>query len=153
MCNENRTKLDVYDWVLSPEVRDYMRTARPLTIEEKADIIDSGCRPITDKHAALTDLLRKAEREEDKALLTDLLELYNWAFEELHGQRLGQVFLFQRAWWKDGPLDHGPRGVERVFRTYEELTDYLKEYVESYQDPPLGYPGGIDFVCFIQSIC
>ena len=74
MCNENRTKLDVYDWVLSPEVRDYMRTARPLTIEEKADIIDSGCRPITDKYAALTDLLRKAEREEDKALLTDLLE-------------------------------------------------------------------------------
>ena len=54
MCNENQTKPDVYDWVLSPEIREHMRTARPLTVEEKADIIDSGCRPIVDKYAALT---------------------------------------------------------------------------------------------------
>ena len=36
------------------EIRDYMRTARPLTVEEKADIIDGGCRPIADKYAALS---------------------------------------------------------------------------------------------------
>ena len=35
MCDEGQTKLDVYDWVLSPEIREHMRTARPLTIEER----------------------------------------------------------------------------------------------------------------------
>ena len=54
MYNENQTKPDVYDWVLSPEIREHMRTARPLTVEEKADIIDGGCRPIADKYAALS---------------------------------------------------------------------------------------------------
>ena len=29
---------DIYSWVLSPEIRDYLRTARPLTTEEKAEI-------------------------------------------------------------------------------------------------------------------
>ena len=153
MCNEDQTKPDVYDWVLSPEIREHMRTARPLTVEEKADIIDSGCRPIVDKYAALTALLQEADREEDKAILTDLLKLYDWAFEELHSRRPEQVFIFQETWWKDDPLDHDPCGVQGVFRTYEELTDYLKEYEGYYEDPPLGYPGGIDLVCFIQSIC
>ena len=64
-----------------------------------------------DKYAALTALLREAEREEDKALLTDLLKLYDWAFEELHSRRPGQVFLFQETWWKGGPLDHDPCGI------------------------------------------
>ena len=111
MCSEDQTKLNVYDWVLSPEIREHMRTARPLTIEEKADIIDGGCRSIVDKYAALTALLRKAKRGEDKALLADLLKLYGWAFEELHSQRPGQVFLFQERWWKDSPP--GPRPLRR----------------------------------------
>ena len=150
MCNEDRPKLDVYNWVLSPEIREHMRTARPLTIEEKADIIDSGCRPIVDKYAALTVLLREAECEDDKALLTDLLKLYDWFFEELHGQRPGQVFLFQEKWWKDGPLDRGPCGVDKVFHTYEELADYLKEYEGNCQEFPLGYPNGIDFIGYVE---
>ena len=150
MCDEGQTKLDVYDWVLSPEIREHMRTARPLTIEEKADIIDSGCRPIVDKYAALTALLREADREEDKAILTDLLKLYDWAFEELHSRRPGQVFLFQERRWKDGPLDCGPCGVDGVFWTYAELTAYLKEYEESYQERPLGYPDGIDYMGYVE---
>ena len=150
MCKENQTKPDVYDWVLSPEIREHMRTARPLTVEEKADIIDSGCRPIVDKYAALTALLREADREEDKAILTDLLKLYGWAFEELHSRRPEQVFIFQETWWKDDPLDHDPCGVQGVFRTYEELTDYLKEYEGYYEDPPLGYPDGIDFRGYVE---
>ena len=47
MCDEGQTKLDVYDWVLSPEIREHMRTARPLTIEEKADILyDAGAKNV-----------------------------------------------------------------------------------------------------------
>ncbi len=149
-CTDEQTNLDVCGWVLSPEIRDYMRTARPLTIKEKADIIDGGCRPIADKYDALTALLREAEREEDKALLADLLKLYGWAFEELHSQRPGQVFLFQERRWKDGPLDRGPCGVDRIFRTYEELTDYLKEYEGYCQNFPPGYPDGIDLRGYVE---
>lgn len=33
--------IDIYNWILSPEIRDYLRTARPLTIEERTEIVDS----------------------------------------------------------------------------------------------------------------
>lgn len=29
---------DIYSWVLFPEIQDYLRTARPLATEEKAEI-------------------------------------------------------------------------------------------------------------------
>ena len=44
----------------------------------------------------------------------------------------------QERRWKDGPLDCGPCGVDGVFWTYAELTAYLKEYEESYQERPPG---------------
>ena len=113
---------DSFSWILSPEIRDYLRTARPLTTVEKVEIIDSGYRSVEEKYAALTSLLRGTENEDGKTLLTDTLRLYDWAFEELHSQRPGQVFLFQAA-----ILSNGPYEVKGVFRTYEELTEYLKE--------------------------
>lgn len=132
--------IDIYSWVLSPEIRDYLRTARPLTIEEKAEIIDGGYRSVEEKHAALTILLQEAEREDDKALLTDILLLYDWAFEELHSRRPGQVFTFQAAIMSNGPYD-----VKGLFRTYEELTEYLKEVETSCQNCSLEYPYGVSF--------
>lgn len=132
--------IDIYSWVLSPEIRDYLRTARPLTTEEKAEIIDSGYRPIVQKYAALTSLLRRTENENDKALLTDILRIYDWVFEELHSRRPGQVFIFQAAIMSSGPYD-----VKGVFRTYEELTEHLKEVEMSCQNCSLEYPYGVSF--------
>lgn len=132
--------IDIYSWVLSPEIRDYLRTARPLTTEEKAEIIDSGYRPIVQKYAALTSLLRRTENENDKALLTDILRIYDWVFEELHSRRLGQVFIFQAAIMSSGPYD-----VKGVFQTYEELTEHLKEVEMSCQNCSLEYPYGVSF--------
>ncbi len=136
---------DIYSWVLSPEIRDYLRTARPLTTVEKVEIIDSGYRPIVEKYAALTSLLRRAENEDDKALLTDTLKLYDWAFEELHSQRPGQVFLFQAAIMSNGPYE-----VKRVFRTYEELAECLKEEEMSCQNYLLEYPYAVSFEGFVD---
>lgn len=135
---------DIFSWILSPEIRDYLRTARPLTTKEKVEIIDSGYRSVEEKYAALTSLLREAENEEDKALLTDTLRLYDWAFEELHSRRPGQVFILQRAILSDGPYD-----IEGVFRTYEELTECLKEEEMSCQDYSLEYPCGVRFEGFV----
>lgn len=109
------------------------------------EIIDSGYRSVEEKYAALTSLLREAENEEDKALLTDTLRLYDWAFEELHSQRPGQVFIFQMAILSNGPYD-----VQGVFRTYEELTEYLKKEEMSCQDCSLEYPCGVRFEGFVD---
>ena len=46
---------------------------------------------------------------------------------------------------------HDPCGVQGVFRTYEELTDYLKEYEGYYEDPPLGYRGRAVRICSLIS--
>lgn len=120
---------DIFSWILSPEIRDYLRTARPLTTVEKVEIIDSGYCSVEEKYATLTSLLRRAENEDDKALLTDTLRLYDWAFEELHSQRPGQVFIFQRAMMSNGPYD-----VKGVFRTYEELTECLEVRIQCIGD-------------------
>lgn len=136
---------DIYSWVLSPEIRDYLRTARPLTTVEKVEIIDSGYHSVEEKYAALTSLLRGTGNEDDKALLTDTLRLYDWAFEELHSQRPGQVFLFQKA-----IMSNGPYNVQEVFRTYEELTEYLKEDEMSYQNYSLEYPYAVSFEGFVD---
>ena len=137
--------IDIYSWVLSPEIRDYLRTARPLTTKEKVEIIDDGYHSVEEKYAAITSLLRRAENEDDKALLTDTLRLYDWAFEELHSRRPGQVFLFRRAIMSNGPYD-----VQGVFRTYEELTECLKEDEMSYQDYSLEYPYTVSFQGFVD---
>ncbi len=141
MCDEGQTKLDVYDWVLSPEIREHMRTARPLTIEEKADIIDGGCRPIVDKYAALTALLREADREEDKKRsLQTCSSCTTLAFEELHSGLRSRCFLTE-TWGSPGPRTG--RDVSGVIRPME-LTDYLKEYGvlrSSFGVSRMGYSG------------
>ena len=53
--------LDVYDWILSPEIREHMRTNYPLSVGEKIQIICGGFRSIEDKNTALRALLEEAE--------------------------------------------------------------------------------------------
>ena len=46
MCdNKADGGLDVCDWVLSPEIREYLRANHIFSMQEKVDIVHSGCRP------------------------------------------------------------------------------------------------------------
>lgn len=114
--------LDIYDWILSPEIRDYLRENYTMSVEEKAKLICSGCRPLDEKYEALHTLLDEAESQEDRSLIAELLKLYDWAFEELKEETPGQVFI---SYVDEKKEDFG--GVQEVFYTYDEIVTYMEK--------------------------
>ena len=63
-----RAEFNIYDWILSKEIREYWKKKPPLPPGEQAQIIFTAYRPIEDKLQALMEILEKAgeceEREE-----------------------------------------------------------------------------------------
>ncbi len=118
---------DIYDWILSPEIRGYLRENYPLSCIEKAEVICSAYRSIEDQYAALCTLLDEAEKEADRDVLTQLLQLYRWAFRELRQIRPGQIFICEAQYTSEDDIgDLSTRcNVEGIFRTYEEVFGFL----------------------------
>jgi len=131
--------LDIYDWILSPEIRDYLRENHRLSVQEKIEIICGGWHSVEEKYTALRELLGEAESDMDKEEIQSLCRLFEWVFEELRRKRPGQIFTYDecssiRAVSLSDALSHRFCGVERMFRTYEELWDYCGTdlYYEAY---------------------
>ena len=84
--------LDVYNWILSPEIREHMRMNYPLSVGEKIQIICGGFRSNGDKKTALRALLAEAEPGEIRVRIQRLIRLYRLALEELY--KTGSEHLF-----------------------------------------------------------
>ena len=82
--------LDVYDWILSPEIREHMRANYPLSVEEKMHIICGGFRSIEEKETALRTLLD--ESGEKREQIETMIRLYGLAMKEL--RKTGPEHLF-----------------------------------------------------------
>ncbi len=139
MCNGNKWTLpDFYDWILSPEIRDYLRENHRFSFEEKIHLICGACRPLEEKYNALR-ALREESKGEEQVLAGELVRLHDWAFDQLHRETPGQVFVFMEELGCDtGKDDTRYYGVDRMFRTYEELTAYIKECEDWYCEKPNG---------------
>lgn len=74
---------DLYDWVLSAEIREHLRANHPLSTAEKVQHVCGGFRSIEEKEAALRALLEEAEPGELREKLGTLVRLYGLAIEEL----------------------------------------------------------------------
>lgn len=133
--------LDVYDWILSQEIRDYQRENYPLSCMEKAEIICSAYRPIEDKYAALCALLDEAEKEAEQEVLEQLLRLYRWVFEELGRDRFGQIFVCETQFVSEddiGQMDDTNGSIEGIFCAYEEVLDFFRGMEKDHNFSP-GY--------------
>lgn len=75
--------LDVYSWILSPEIRDHVRANYPLSVEEKMQIICGAFRSIEEKGTFLRCLLDETEPGEAQICLKKLIRLYGLVAEEL----------------------------------------------------------------------
>lgn len=82
--------LDVYDWILSPEIREHIRANYPLSMKEKMHIICGGFRSIEEKETALRALLD--ESGEAREQVEAMIRLYGLAMEEL--RKAGSEHLF-----------------------------------------------------------
>lgn len=145
--------LDVYDWILSPEIRDYLRANHRFSVREKVDIVHSGCRPVDEKRTALEALLGEAEDVEDRELIRDLLQLYGWSLDELRGRQPGQVYLFleRRGCDRIGEMrfqNDSTGNVAGVFGTYDQLTAHLKKLEAEWECGDA--PERVDWVAYAE---
>ena len=61
---------DIYSWILSPEIRDYLRGNYRPTLMERQAMIRGAYKPIEEKLSALQELLGEAETEGERIFLT-----------------------------------------------------------------------------------
>lgn len=130
--NKTDGGLDVYDWVLSPEIREYLRASHIFSVWEKAGIVHGGCRPVEEKRAALKILLGEVEDKEDRERIHGLLRLYGWSLEKMRGRRPRQVYLLLErrgcARINEMRCQNDSAGtVAGVFDTYDQLVTHLKK--------------------------
>ena len=139
MCERKKQAApDFYGWIVSQEIRDYLRENHRFSFQERVWLIRSACRPLEEKYDALRALWEESEGEE-KTLAGELVRLHDWAFDQLRRETPGQVFIFMEELGCDTGK-HNPRyhGADRMFRTYEGLAAYIKEYESWCYGEPFG---------------
>lgn len=149
MCDrKGQVEPDFYDWIVSQEIRDYLRENHQFSFQEKIQLICGACRPLKEKYDALRALWEGSQGEE-KVLAGELVRLHDWAFEQLRRETPGQFFIFMEELGCDTGETHTRyHGADRVFRTYEELTAYISEREGWYREesPPPGGSWGRDAI-------
>lgn len=151
MCNRKKQAgPNFYDWIVSQEIRDYLRKNHRFSFAEKVRLIVGGCRPLEEKYDALRALWEESEGEE-KTLAAELVRLHDWAFDQLHRETLGKVFIFMEELGCDaGGQDTRYHGVDRMFCTYEELVEYIKEYESWCHGEPFSGVEAVGKAAFIE---
>ena len=140
--------MDIYDLILSDEIREYLRANHVLSIEEKILIIHTAYISIEEKYAALQALLEETEDQEDREMLSQMCRLYDWAFEQLHSEMPGQIFI--SADYKDRKNGETRSAylVDGVFHTYEEVKEFFASDHRHYWPigtvTATGFPDDID---------
>ena len=122
--------MDIYDWILSEEIREHLRANHSLSLDEKVTVIHTAYRSLEEKYAALQALLEEAENQEDKDVLSQMCRLYEWAFEQLHEEMPGQIFLYALPCDREpGETDAGS-SIKGIYHTYDELMEFLEDEME-----------------------
>ena len=119
--------MDIYNWILSEEIREYLRENHSFSLDEKILIIHTAYRSLEEKYAAFQTLLGEAANQEDKDVLSQMCRLYDWAFEQLRQKtEQDQVFLYASPYHREpGDTDAGS-SIRGIYHTYEELMDFLE---------------------------
>lgn len=120
---------DIYSWILSPEIREYLRgRCRPDLLEKQA-LIRSAYRPIEKKLSALQKRLREAETEEEQTFLEKVVETYRLAIREIRLCRRNEFYLCRTALQFGGdsglyayPFNYLGEIETEICRSYEELS-------------------------------
>lgn len=88
---------DIYSWILSPEIREYLRgNYRPTLMEQQA-LIRGAYKPIEEKLSALQELLGEVETEEDRIFLEKVIGVYQFAIREIRECRRDEFYFYRTA--------------------------------------------------------
>lgn len=85
--------LDIYSWIPSLEVAEYLRQNRTFTVTEKYQLIHDASRPLKEKLEALLNLETEASKELEKEFMSRAIEVYRLALRLMKEQPSGSFFL------------------------------------------------------------
>ena len=88
---------DIYSWILSPEIRDYLRGNYRPTLMERQAMIRGAYKPIEEKLSALQELLGEAETEGDRIFLEKVIGVYQFAVREIRECRRYEFYFYRTA--------------------------------------------------------
>ncbi|MCI9135701.1 MAG: hypothetical protein HFI31_16185 [Lachnospiraceae bacterium] len=82
---ERNENLDIYSWILSPEIRKAWRKEPPLPLLEQAAIVHPAYRPVEEKLEAIASLYARAVTKEEKEKLGQAKSFYETAIRYMRG--------------------------------------------------------------------
>lgn len=108
---------DVYAWILSEEIREYLRANYKLSFKEKLQLVRTAHRPMEERLAALWELQREAVAPREKGLAGQVIRLYKFMLREIRESHPGQFYI------RKLPPDAGSKEPGRIFvyASYEEM--------------------------------
>lgn len=120
---------DIYSWILSPEIREYLRGHYKPDLMEQQALICGAYRPIEEKLYALQTLCGEAETEEERTSLERAIERYQLAIREIRQCRQDEFYLSRTAlqfggdtWLYAYPFNYLGEIKTDISRSYEELS-------------------------------
>lgn len=85
--------LDIYCWIPSSEVSEYLRQNRTFTVTEKYQLIHDASRSLEEKLEALLELEAETSKEREKEFMSRAIEVYRLALRLMKEQTSGSFFL------------------------------------------------------------
>lgn len=119
---------DIYSWVLSPEMRGYLREKYRPNIMERQALIRGAYRSVEEKLSALRELCPEAETADERFFLERVIKVYQFAIQEIRQCRRGEFYFYRTALQFGGdsglfayPFSYLGDAEAGICRSYEQL--------------------------------
>lgn len=133
---ERKESFDIYSWILSSEIRDWMRKKPPMPVLTQANIVFCAYRSVEDKLQAMTWLLSRAEEEEKEDLEQAAAYLRFVGRQITSGKNSGPGRWDRKEIWMARCRYHDYGCKDRdftdtyLFYSYEEAKKWAEEYLD-----------------------
>lgn len=89
--------LDIDSWILSPEIREYLRKNYRPSLMERQALIRGAYRSIEEKLSALQELCGETETVDEQVFLEKAVKVYQFAIQEIRQCRRREFYFYQTA--------------------------------------------------------
>lgn len=137
---------DIYSWILSPEIREYLRGNYRPDIMERQALIRGAYRSVEEKLSALQELCGEAETADERAFLDKAVKVCQLAIQEIRQCRQGEFYFYRTGLQFGGdsslcafPFSCIGDNHSGIFRSYEQMILVLGGNAPFYCPVSCGY--------------
>ncbi|MDE7319139.1 MAG: hypothetical protein K2N46_05335 [Lachnospiraceae bacterium] len=112
--------LDGYAWMMSEEIREYLRENYKLSFKERMQLVRTAYRPMEERMQALRMLQKEAVTPREKGFAAQVIRLYEFMLQEIRKSRPGQFYIRKLPCPAQGRAGMEPVRIF-VYASYEEM--------------------------------